>query len=371
MGWLTSNLLTIGLLGLIALVASFFIPNQAVRWIVRSVGIVSILLLVVGAVVVITSAPGGEDTVDDAPSLPPEVRNKLEALSKGWDSEASANWPVAELMAELSEASYEPPVDAYETFKKLGFEQPMPLVDGSMLGYVTYRGEVAVIVFRGTDNNIDWIVNLTRNATQTPKGPIHRGFYDAYAPMKLQLSKVLTDRRPKHVWVTGHSLGGAMAVVCAQDLIENQNVEVDGLITFGQPMLVRQPLVAHLDQLLLGRYAHYVNSTDIVARIPPSYSHCGSLVWFTAEGVKRSKPKRLAFSAESTDDPPVAGVEIEPISDQELEALKAELKGEELRPKMLAPDGPPYAGSSSYIQDHAMALYLEKIRGVSASIGSH
>src|SRR5207302_2009697 len=120
-------------------------------------------------------------------------------------------------------------------------------------------------------------------------------------PLKPQVVKILQARKAKHLWITGHSLGGALAVVCAQDLIENEKLELDGIITFGQPMVAKRPLALHLGSTLRGRYAHYVNGNDLVARVPPNFFHFGSLVWFTESGVRRSKVKIKAFSVAGID----------------------------------------------------------------------
>jgi hypothetical protein len=51
-----------------------------------------------------------------------------------------------------------------------------------------------------------------------------------------------------------------------------------------------------------------------------------------------------------------------PISPQEFRQLKAELRARDAE-LQLAPDGTPLVqGSSPWIQDHAMGLYLQKIQ---------
>jgi hypothetical protein len=338
------------------------LSRKRIAWLLIAV----VLLGVIGyAAYIALSPPGSEDTVDepDRPGPPPPVKGPLEPLRTTWDSEAYADWPVAELLASMSETSYLPPVDAEPRYRTLGFGQVMPVVDGSMIGYVTSVDDVTVVVFRGTDNDIDWIVNLAIGSIQTPKGAIHRGFYNAYRPLKPQIVKLVKAAQPKHLWITGHSLGGALAVVCAYDLIENEGLQLDGVITFGQPMVARPQLATYLDSVLLGRFAHYVNGHDIVARVPPTFTHFGSLVWFTDNGVKRSKPKRMAFGSAETDEPPKADAEeIAPLSEQEFEELKARLLSERADSTKL-PDGTTvYKGSSPLIQDHSMQLYLDKIR---------
>lgn len=335
--------------------------------------VIVVLLCIVGyGIYIACSSPGREDTVDegDRPGPKPPVVGPLEPLRMAWDSEGYADWPVAELLASMSETSYLPPVDVDLAFRNLGFKQVMPVVDSSMIGYVASADDVTVVVIRGTDNDVDWIVNLAVGSMQTPKGPIHKGFHNAYQPLKPQIVKLVKAAKPKHLWITGHSLGGALAVVCAYDLIENENLELDGVITFGQPMVAKRELANHLDTVLLGRFAHYVNRNDIVARVPPNFSHFGSLVWFTKSGVKRSKPKRLAYGATGTDEPPKANVEeIKPLSDREFEQLKAQLRSENVEVKR-SPDGTQiYEGNSTWVRDHGMEFYLERIRGVTKGNG--
>lgn len=328
--------------------------------------LIAVLVLGLYALYIARSSPGQEDTVDegDRPGPPPPVIG-LEPLRTAWDSESYADWPVAELLALMSEESYLPPVDVEPAFRSRGFGQVMPVVDGSMIGYVASSGDVTVVVFRGTDNDIDWIVNLAVGSFQTPNGQVHRGFYDAYQPLKPQIVKLVRSANPKHLWITGHSLGGALAVICAYDLIENENLELDGLITFGQPMVAKPQLARHLDGVLLGRFAHYVNGEDIVARVPPNFAHFGSLVWFTSSGVKRSKPKQLAFGMSGAgEEPNMEGTEITPLSIREFERLKLTLRAENTG-RRSTPDGELiYQGTSNWIQDHDIALYLERIRSV-------
>ncbi|MCZ2340443.1 MAG: lipase family protein [Bacteroidales bacterium] len=328
-----------------------------------------LVLVVIGGgfvVYVANSKPGRGKIIDeDARPEPGPVRpvTLIERLRAPWDSESYSDWPVAEDLATISETAYLSPVEAEVEYRKLGFVQVNTFVAASMVGHVVSADDVAVVVFRGTDDNSDWLVNLDRNSVETPHGAIHRGFHSAYQPLKPQILKLLEPLSAKHLWITGHSLGGALAVVCAYDLIENEQKSVDGIVTFGQPMVARVKLADHLDSILLGRYARFVNDADIVPRVPPSHTHCGSLVWFTGNGIKRSKVKRMVFGATPGEAPQKADTEDgpPPLSDAEFEAMKAELRAEDMAPNT-TPDGKPvYKGNSPWIRDHSMGLYLNKI----------
>lgn len=335
-------------------------------------GVLLLVLAGIGATWVAFATPGGGITVDEAsfPKPSPIVFGPLQRLQQPWNSEQRADWPVAETLASISEIAYLPPVDADPAYRQLGFTNVMPIVANSMIGYVLSADDVVVIAFRGTDSGevSDWMTNLGRSAVETPHGPIHKGFHDAYISLQSQILTALGAKSPKHIWVTGHSLGGALALVCAFELIESQQMQIDGLITFGQPMVTRKKLADHIDIILQGRYAHFVNSADIVPRVPPSYEHCGSLVWFTGTFVKRSPPKIRVFGAVGAPPNPEVPVEeideVVPVTDDEFEALKAQMKVSEapLPPPAATNEPRVYGASSPMIDDHSMTIYLEKVR---------
>lgn len=332
-----------------------------------------LLGIVIGviAIYLVFSPPGGQDTVDqnDRPDPRPEPPvHPLECLRSAWDSEEYADWPVAELLAAMSKQAYCTPKQAESTFRRYGFGKVTPVKAGSLIGYVACYEDMMVIAFRGTDDIQDWLINLNRFAVKTPHGEIHKGFYNAYQSLKPQILGSLKEKQPKHLWITGHSLGGALALVCAYDLTENEKIDLDGIITFGQPMVARKQLAEHLDAVLLGRYAFYVNGSDLVPRVPPSCAHCGSLVWFTDNGIKRSTPKRQLVGAK--DSLPAQSEVLEPLSEQEFKQLQAKLREEMAESKRLPNGTHLVEGEAPFIRDHSIELYLEKIQRLTGNIGS-
>lgn len=332
----------------------------------------AVLILAVLAVIafaVLSANPGCEPVVVQpdvpvAPIVPPA--KPLDVFRQDWNSEDPAEWPVATPLAEMSNSAYLDVVAAAPAMKRFGFSVIQPIVVGSMAVYVVSGEDVVVVVFRGTDERADWLVNLDRTTIQTEEGPIHRGFFNAYGTLRDKIAGAVTAAKAKHVWVTGHSLGGALAVVCAADLIEN-DIEIRGVITFGQPMVARRELVRYLDTLLLRRLAHYVNEADVVPRLSPEYSHCGSLVWFTEGTIMRSKPKFLYQSTgKPSADEPKAG-DIAPMTEAEFQALQAEVLAADPQPEE-APDGKMrYRAVTPWIADHSMEKYLEKIKGIGST----
>ncbi len=161
-------------------------------------------------------------------------------------------------------------------------------------GYIAIDDQHILAAFRGTESLPDWLTNL-----QTVKDPgpwrnteVHEGFQDAFMAAALKIGQVIgRERQSRQVWVTGHSLGGALAVLLAATLREN-DVPVRGLYTFGSPRVGDKKFAKQLNTSLQGQ-AHWriVNEGDLVPHVPlePFFSHAGSRVLLKDNGrVSRS-----------------------------------------------------------------------------------
>lgn len=369
MNWIASKLILFALLALGSLLITvilLFMARDPRLWKVSGCAfLVFLVLSLAGWLQVRIAPPGFEETEKekDRETNTQPINSLVARLKQAWDSEGDSNWHAAASLAQLCDISYDPPVDAREAFQKLGFTYIETVVHASMIGYVIVIEDVAVVVFRGTDDRYDWFSNLYSSTSPTANGPIHSGFNDAYQPLKDQIKKILSLQKVNHIWLTGHSLGGALSVICAQDLIENVRLPVHGVMTFGQPMVASRELAEHLDTLLFKKYAHFVNETDIVPRVPPALKHFGSLVWFTQGKIERSKRKVLKFGAGEKDTfiQPLEDDVLPPLTEQEFEKAKAKLR--RTSTTQSPPDDPKvYASSFVFIEDHSMKLYLEKVR---------
>jgi hypothetical protein len=268
--WFLSHLVAIFVLGVFAVLVSFKCSYYGyARNVIRFLGLFAILATLVGLIATATSTPGRVPTVDQPDSLKPDhvsPKSPIDRLRLTWNSDRAADWPAAGVLAQLSEGSYLSPLEAEARYRSFGFADVITIEHESMLGYVVRSGDVVVLVFRGTDDPADWIINLDTRGLDTPNGVIHRGFQNAYQNLKAQIKAAIGERPVKHFWITGHSLGGAVGVAAAYDVVANDLYELDGLITFGQPMVAKKQLAEHLDKVLESRFAHYVNESDIVPR---------------------------------------------------------------------------------------------------------
>lgn len=121
------------------------------------------------------------------------------------------------------------------------------------------------IVIRGTSNlvNIRADVDYNKVVESRLQIPLHKGFADA-ALQVYQFAKPLlkTDYETR---VTGHSYGGAAAVVVLM-LFKEDGVKLGQAITFGQPKVTNRDGVRKYGALPLVRY---VTDKDPVPLLPP------------------------------------------------------------------------------------------------------
>jgi triacylglycerol lipase len=324
-----------------------------------------LLALVAAFALQVANAPPtpGPTDIDDRSIPAPIIATLQQKFEMDFDAYDHPSWPMTIELATCSSNAYLAPVFAELELKKRGFTDVSTLNFGSSLGYVAMIGDTAVIMFRGTNppEVQDWFVNLNNKSYRSANGAVHAGFWASYETLHDQLIEVLRQKNPKRIWVTGHSLGGALAVVCSYRLMTDEGKEIAGVMTFGQPRVGSPGFCKHMDTELRGRMVHFVNENDLVPRIPASFEHFGSLVWYTGGVIRRSRPPNLMMSSGEDSKDNDDFVELPAMSQQEFEKAKRDLN--ELPQIQYSPDGQPLMqGNSRYIDDHDIELYIDRLR---------
>jgi hypothetical protein len=170
-----------------------------------------------------------------------------------------------------------------------------------------------VVAFRGTEiDNFwgalsDWLSNLNMSLDRDRLGSdIHRGFTKAldkiWQGLESRIQECLKGNSNLRVWLTGHSLGGAHAILTAYRARVTRAFEVHAVYTYGSPMLGDESFVNAYGQLGLDQRTYrFRNHNDIITRVPPfeAYSHVGQLLYIDETGKLRSGielPKERSLS---------------------------------------------------------------------------
>lgn len=208
-----------------------------------------------------------------------------QVLAKLTPGSREAEHPVdfAELLAHARRASL-----VYETPEAIQAANPGAAVTvcdvpGAEVRFFVLRDDAAQVqhvAIRGTAN----LVNVRTDAAFTPH-PVeefgihmHQGFALAAVPMVSEVLPLL--QKDYTTTITGHSLGGALAVVLGLHL-ERAGYRVERVVTFGQPKVTNPSGARAMAQLPLVRVS---NPKDPVIAVPPalalldspwSYTHAG------------------------------------------------------------------------------------------------
>ena len=128
------------------------------------------------------------------------------------------------------------------------------------------------IVFRGTE--ITSIKDLKTDLKFKSKNGFHEGFYEAFLSIKSELFSNIDLN--KKTYITGHSLGGALAIITTIHLpIQNKYC-----VTFGSPRVVTNEITKQLKDVEK-KIFRYENVGDPVPYLPPymmGYRHIGTLL---------------------------------------------------------------------------------------------
>jgi len=165
-------------------------------------------------------------------------------------------------------------------------------------------GRVGVLAFRGTDPASVVTILSDAEAMQRPFGGhmVHAGFFANVEAIWDDVTDLLEAARAKrhvaeggeHVplagrletlYVTGHSLGGAMAVLAAARLLRGGYEGLDpqkvigGVYTFGQPMVGDSGFASFCESAFGRKLFRHVYRSDVVPHLPPKsrfdYAHTG------------------------------------------------------------------------------------------------
>ena len=207
----------------------------------------------------------------------------------------------ARTLAWAADIAYLEEAEAQREFKdQAGMVAKLITADNTQ-AYVATNDDHVLLAFRGTEAPTsieglkDWLLTDAVNLLMVPEGRLgtdlaaagvgarfHQGFVNAIAeiwePVYGTVERELANLdRP--LWITGHSLGGALALLAAW-LFHRKMISVHQIYTFGGPMIGNVDAAQAIDREFKGKIFRFVNGPDPVPRLPMmslianQYCHC-------------------------------------------------------------------------------------------------
>ena len=150
-----------------------------------------------------------------------------------------------------------------ETFDKGGTQAYLALTEK--------HGNLAVLAFRGTEKNHgDIKTDLNLRFYRSGGVGVHNGFQQAFRQVEAEVKTAYAQLSDYKVYITGHSLGGALAKIATRALDLDPGINTDNLAscyTFGSPKVG----TLEFGDVIKTPIYRVVNDADAVSRLPPSY----------------------------------------------------------------------------------------------------
>lgn len=135
-----------------------------------------------------------------------------------------------------------------------------------------------VLSFRGTESTSVKDIKTDIKAAMTQcetGGKVHRGFKAAFEAVEMDIQNTLNQEewRNKPLFITGHSLGGALATIAAKRLKHEGNIA--GCYTYGAPRVGDEEWISGIKT----QVNRVVNAADCVTMLPPSKTTIYIINW--------------------------------------------------------------------------------------------
>ncbi len=165
--------------------------------------------------------------------------------------------------------------------------------DRKPFGFVTSKGNNVYIVFRGTSTTGEWFsdADVAQVNFMATWRKVHLGFkniYDSCSSAVISYINQYPDIQNRTIYITGHSLGGAVATLCAAHLLY-EIFKQPTVYTFASPRVGDSDFVTSFNERAPLHFRIF-NTEDAVPIVPPAvssvalggfYEHCGIPVAFT------------------------------------------------------------------------------------------
>jgi hypothetical protein len=130
-----------------------------------------------------------------------------------------------------------------------------------------------VLVFEGSQDEKDLFIDFKFVKLvpykQYPTAKVHTGFWNAYISIRDEVHTLISINNPENLFVTGHSLGGALATLAALDIIEEGLVVNVSMVSLGAPRVGNREYSRLFSTLMPSNsYYRLTHALDPVVHLP-------------------------------------------------------------------------------------------------------
>jgi len=140
------------------------------------------------------------------------------------------------------------------------------------IGFIARARQEVFLVFRGTMTTTEWLRDFTIRLAPYPygaHGKVHDGFIQTYGDFRSRIQETLGPLAPgRKLFVTGHSLGAALATLAAADAASTGRAVPAAVYTFGSPRVGDRDFAEDYNRVLGKRSFRIANSSDLVVAMP-------------------------------------------------------------------------------------------------------
>lgn len=191
---------------------------------------------------------------------------------------------VCHTMAKLAQIAYMDGKEAKGEGKKLAFTGHKFFENDGAQCHAFWNKETFVLAFRGTEP--DELSDVLADLNAIPRGAmthglVHSGFRGECDKVWEDVKACQANHANKTFYITGHSLGAAMATIATSRFEEFTKVEQ--LTTFGSPRVGTRKFVKNIETA----HMRFVNNNDLVTKVPlfiMGYKHHGVLQYINFYG---------------------------------------------------------------------------------------
>lgn len=218
---------------------------------------------------------------------------------------------ISELCYEPFEKDSEIQKKVTERVKEWGFENiyffDFPIssnVGNDIEAILLVDNEKIILGFRGTEPKWkEWFyTNFFISKINQFGGKVHNGFYQAFLTswqskqksihsedrgIKTMILDEFKKNQALNIWLTGHSLGGALAILAGVFCHEHEllSSKLKGIYTYGQPPVGNYQFARYFNNKLQNKTFRVVNNNDIVPRLGIfDWEHVGQEKYFDSKG---------------------------------------------------------------------------------------